>query len=86
MPRFMIILQQHRPESNTCVEARVGSSRDSFRSRSSGSLLSLAAGEHLPPPGSPRLMVWFVAFADGKGLAWKEQDREGWPPTLYMVF
>lgn len=59
----------------------MGLSRDSFCSWTSGSLLSFAAGERLPPP---RLMVCFVAFADVKVLAWSEQNHEGWPPTLCM--
>lgn len=72
--------------STSQSQTLVGSSRDSFRSWSSRSLLSLTAGELLPPLGSPRLMVWFVALTDGKVLAWSEQDHEGWPPTLYMGF
>lgn len=82
----MVNLQQHRPESDSCLDARVGSPRDLFCSWCSRSPLSLTAGELLPPPGSLRLMVCFAAFVDGKVLAWSKQDHEGWPPTQCMWF
>lgn len=79
----MVILQQHRLESHTCLEAHMGLSRDSLHSWSSRSRLSFADGE-LPALGSQSLVVCFVAFTDVKALERSEQDHEGWPPNQYM--
>lgn len=77
LPRFVVILQQHHPESKF-LWGYPGT--HSARGAVGPCCPSLLVSGSLPP----RLMVCFVAFADAKVLAWSEQNHEGWPPTLCM--